>query len=44
MDTARMNTTTKRSDSYRTLARTVTPAKRVVIGRQELVVKIADKQ
>jgi hypothetical protein len=44
MDTARHTTSTKRTESYRTLARTVVPSKRVVIGRQELVVKIADKK
>ncbi len=44
MDTARINTSSKRTEAYRSLARTVVPSKRVVIGRQELVVKIADKK
>lgn len=44
IDTALPATSTRRGNAYRSISRTVVPAKRVVQGRQELVVKIKEKQ
>jgi hypothetical protein len=42
IDTARHAASTRRGADYKSITRTVVPARRVVIGRQELVVKIED--
>jgi hypothetical protein len=42
IDTARQATSSRRSAEYRSITRTVVPVKQVVIGKQELVVKIQD--
>jgi hypothetical protein len=42
LDTARPATATRRADAYRSILRSKIPLSRVVTGKQEIVVKIAD--
>ncbi len=42
IDTVRPATSTRRADAYKSITRAVVPSKKVVQGKQELVVKIKD--
>jgi len=44
LDTVRPATSTRRGDAYKSVTRTVVPAKRVVQGRQEIMLKVKDRK
>jgi hypothetical protein len=44
LDTVRPAATSKRTDAYRTILRTAAPLRQVATGKQEIVLKIADKK